>query len=88
MHIIECGCECTDDKTRLLSVCTIHGQHARAVLEAAKHPRASAPDRELRNSLLCASMPAVIARLQPGDDLGTIAERVTSLIYEIQRRTE
>jgi hypothetical protein len=88
---LECGCE-TNDGGRILSLCHTHGTHMQAVTEAAKHPRAGrAHDPGLTEKLLVAAMPTateLLARGGAGNDPETIAQRVTDLIHQIQRRLE
>lgn len=88
MKQLECGCETTDDHTRVLSACVLHAGYMRTHIEAAKHPRATGIDPGLRDKLLTASMPTCVEMLARGTDAETIAQGVTDLIHQIQRRCE
>jgi hypothetical protein len=85
-------CDCEEINGQILSVCPAHGDlfekyNAVGKLQPNKPARHS-DDKALRTELLKAAMPAIVARLQPGDDIETIAQRITELTHEIARRAD
>jgi hypothetical protein len=85
-------CDCEELNGSILSVCPLHSALFRKYEAVNKIPHNKpanhSEDKALRAELLKAAMPALVARLQPGDNLETIAERLTQLTHEIARRAD
>jgi hypothetical protein len=85
-------CDCEEINGQVLSVCPLHGQLFEKYNAIGKlphnQPARHSDDKALRAELLKAAMPALITRLQPNDDLETIAQRTTILIHELARRAD
>lgn len=93
MQILDCGCEVSDDKTRVLSQCSLHAVHMHVRMQAMEHPRAQEQARErdldLEKKLVLAGFPVVLARRPPGhSDPNTTAEDLFAHVREVMRRLE
>jgi hypothetical protein len=94
---LECGCEVSEDGMNLLSMCSMHAGHMKKRQEIERVPRnvdearrapISGDAKELRDKLLVAAMPTCVEMLARGTDAETVAQGVTELIHQIQRRCE
>lgn len=89
MRALDCGCEVTDNGATLLSTCSLHAGYARAAVEIERKIEPAPQNVALTEKLLVAAMPTateLMARGGAGNDPQTVAERITQLVHEIQRR--